>query len=85
MLCAAAAALVAELLLASGTHAEHGAPVTGLEAVCDLFFLPGLFLAMVFMCSLPATHVLMYGGAFIELFVLFFCGFWMVRRWRRGD
>ena len=85
VLYAAAAALVAEVLLALGTQAEHGAPVTGLEAVCDLFFLPGLFLAMVFMCSLPVTHVLMYGGAFIELFALFFFGFWMVRRLRKGD
>ena len=85
VLFAAAAALVAEVMLALGTHAEPGAPVTGVEAVCDLFFVPGMFLAMVFMCSLPVTHVLMYGGAFIELFALFFFGSWMVRRLRKGD
>jgi len=82
----AAAAIVAEVLLAYGTYAEHGAPVTNIEAFCDLFFLPGLFLAMVFMCSMPVTHVLMYGGAFIELFVLFFIIFSVVQRlWKRVE
>ena len=87
VLCAAAAAIVAEALLdyGSGTYAEHGSPTTKLELFCDMFFVPGLFLAMVFMCSLPATHILMYGVAFILLFISFLIAFSFVSRLRRRD
>jgi len=82
--CVVAAAIVTEGFVVYGKHIQHGAPVTAIEAVSGLFFLPGLFLSAVFMLSLPATHVFMYGGAFIELFVLFWIIFMVVRRlWRR--
>lgn len=84
MLCAVAAAIVTAGFVAYGNHIEHGAPVTVIEFLSDLFFLPGLFLSAVFMLSLPATHVLMYGGAFVELLVLFWVVFLAVRHlWRR--
>lgn len=80
-----AAAIVTAAFVAYGQHIEHGAPVTGIEFLADLFFLPGLFLSAVFMLSLPATHVLMYGGAFVELFVLFWIVYLAVGHlWRRG-
>ena len=87
VLCATAVAIIAEVLLdyGSSTHAKHGSPATNLEFFCDMFFVPGLFFAMVFMCSLPATHILMYGVAFIVLFILFLVAFSLVSRQQKRD
>ena len=79
VLCAVTAAIVTGGFVAYGRHIPHGAPVTVIEFISDLFFLPGLFLSAVFMLSLPATHILMYGGALVELFILFWILFLVVR------
>jgi len=84
VLCAVTAAIVTGGFVAYGRHIQHGAPVTAIEFLSDLFFLPGLFLSSVFMLSSPVTHILMYGGAFVELFILFWIVILVVKRlWRR--
>jgi hypothetical protein len=84
-LCAVVAAIVTGAFVVYGRHIQHGAPATAIEFLVDLFFLPGLFLSAVFMLSMPATLVLMHGGAFLELFVLFWIIVLVVKRLRRRD